>query len=60
MRSWKATLTIDDVTNRFKAGAADGPFVDIEGIGLLVKPKEKDVAADVEDRVDPRREEGER
>ena len=53
-------LTIDDVTDGLEARAADGPLVDIERIGLLVQPEEEDVAADVKDRVDARREERER
>ena len=51
---------INDVADGLEACAADGPLVDIERIGLLVQPEEEDVAADVKDRVDARREERER
>lgn len=50
-------LTVYYVSDGLEARATDRPLVHIEGIGLLVEPEQEDVASDVEDRVDPSRQE---
>ena len=50
-------LTIHYVADGLEARATDGPFVGIERIGLLVEPEQEDIASNVEDRVNPSRQE---
>ena len=53
-------LTIHNVANRLQAGTAHRPLVHVKGVRFLVEPDQQHVAADVEDRVDSRRDQGER
>ena len=54
------TRAVDDVPDGLETGAADGPLVLVERVGLAVEKVEHHVAAQVEDRVDARREERQR
>ena len=53
-------LTIDDVADGLKASATNGPLVDVEGLSLLMKPEQQEIAPDIEHRIDPSRQKRER
>ena len=53
-------LTIDDVADGLKTSTTNGPLVDVEGLSLLMKPEQQEIAPDIEHRIDPSRQKRER